>query len=97
VVEPELVFGGLKAIFDCPAMAFDTDECRNRCSSRTPGGKVGEVAVGNITSDQQAARPQAMVFIVEFFSFKVSQFEVAPVMQSWAFGSSTGREALPFG
>ena len=27
VVEPELVFCGLEAVFDRPAVAFDTDKC----------------------------------------------------------------------
>ena len=97
VVEPELVLGGLEAILDCPAMTFDTDQCLNRCSRRTPGGEVGEIAIGDIASDQQAARPQTMVFIVELFGFKVGQLEVAPVMQARAFGSGTCRQALPIG
>src|ERR1700742_257873 len=97
MVEPEFVLGGLEAILDRPAMAFDIDECRDRCSSRTPSGEVGEVAIGNIVPDQQAACPQTMVFIVEFFSFKISQFEIAPVMQPRPFGSSAGREAAPLG
>jgi len=52
MVKPELVFGGLEAIFNRPAMAFHIDECRNRCPSRTPGREVGEIAVGDITPDQ---------------------------------------------
>ena len=97
MVKPEFVFGGLEAVFDRPAMAFDIDERPDGCSGRTPGGEVGEVAIGNIAPDQQAARPQAMVFIVEFFSFKVGEFKIAPVMQPRAFGSNTGRETLPIG
>ena len=30
MVETEFVLGGLEAIFDGPAVAFDTHECRNR-------------------------------------------------------------------
>ena len=82
MVEPEFVLGGLEAIFDRPAMAFDADQGLDRCSGRTPGGEVGEIAIGDIAPDQQASRPQAMAFIVELFAFEIGQFEVAPVMQS---------------
>ena len=95
MVEPELVFGGLEAIFNRPAMAFHIDECRNRCARRAPGGEVCEIAVGDIPPDQQSSRPQTMVFVVEVFGFKISQFEVAPIVQPRAFGSSTSGEALP--
>src|SRR5580698_9096157 len=97
MIKPEFVFGGLKAVFYGPAMAFDIDERHDGCSSGTPCGEVGEVAIGNIAPDQQAARPQAVVFIVVLFRFKISQFEVTPIMQPRAFGSGAGRETLPIG
>jgi hypothetical protein len=56
VVEPELVFGCLKAILDRPAMALDADQGFDRSPCRTPSGEVGEIAVGDITSDQQASQ-----------------------------------------
>src|SRR5664279_2273989 len=34
VIEPELVFGGLKTVLDRPAMAFDRDQRFDRCSCR---------------------------------------------------------------
>src|ERR1700674_5306638 len=46
VVEPELVFGCLEAILDRPAMALDADQGLDRSPCRTPGGEVGEIAVG---------------------------------------------------
>ena len=49
VVEPELVFGCLEAILDRPAMALDDDRGLDRSPCRTPGGEVGEIAVGDIT------------------------------------------------
>src|SRR5271154_7004084 len=54
VVEPELVFGCLEAILDRPAMALNADQGLDRSPCRTPGGEVGEIAVGDITPDQQA-------------------------------------------
>ncbi len=44
VVEPELVFRGLKAVLDRPPMAFDRHQRFDRCSRRTPGGEEGEIA-----------------------------------------------------
>jgi hypothetical protein len=90
VVEAELVLCCFETVFDGPAMTFDLDQCLDRGSRRAPGGKVGEVAIGNITPDQQAACLQAMIFIVEFFGVEIGQFKVAPVMQPRAFGSSAG-------
>ena len=52
VIEPELVFRGLKAVLDRPAMAFDRDQRFNGCSRRAPGGEEGEVTVGDATTDQ---------------------------------------------
>ena len=52
VVEPELVLGSLKAVLDRPAMALDADQGLDRSPCRTPGGEVGEIAVGDITPDQ---------------------------------------------
>ena len=94
VVEPELVFGCLEAILDRPAMALDADQPLDRSSCRTPGGEVGEIAIGDMTSDQQSACPQALAFIVELSTREIGQFEVAPVMQPWSFGARTGRQTL---
>src|SRR6516162_3878597 len=58
VVEPELVFGCLEAILDRPAMALDADQGLDRSPCRTPGGEVGEIAVSDITPDQQASCPK---------------------------------------
>ena len=57
VVEPELVFCGLKTVLDRPAMALDRDQRFNRCSRRAPGGEEGEIAIGDTTTDQQTACP----------------------------------------
>ena len=95
VVEPELVFGRLEAILDRPAMALDADQGFDRSPYRTPGGEVGEIAVGDITPDQQASCPKDLAVMVKLFAFEIGQFAVAPVVQSWSFGSGTGRQTPP--
>ena len=95
VVEPELVFGCLEAIFDRPAMALDAGQGLDRSPCRTPGGEVGEIAVGDITPDQQASCPKDLAVMVGLFAFEIGQFEVAPVVQSRSFGSGTGRQTPP--
>src|ERR1700680_4566954 len=52
VIEPELVFRGLKAVLDRPPMAFDRHQRFDGCSSWTPGGEEGEIAIGDMTTDQ---------------------------------------------
>ena len=61
VIEPELVLGGLEAVLDGAAMTFDPDQRLDRCSRRRPSGEVGEIAAGDVASDQKSARPQTMV------------------------------------
>ena len=52
VIEAELVFGGLKTVLDCPAMAFDRDQRFNGCFCWAPSGEEGEVIIGDATTDQ---------------------------------------------
>src|SRR5882672_10209253 len=44
VIEPELVFRGLKTVLDCPPMAFDRHQRFDGCCRWTPGGEEGEIA-----------------------------------------------------
>ena len=90
VVEPELVFCGLEAVLDRPAMSFDFDQRLDRRPHRTPSGEVSEIVVGDMTADQQASSPQAVAFIIELLALKIGQFEIAPIMQPRSFGSSAG-------
>ena len=64
VIEPELVFRGLKTILDGPSMAFDRDQCFNGRSGWTPGGEEGEVIIGDTTADQQTAGPEPRICVV---------------------------------
>src|SRR5476651_2133704 len=67
VIEPELVFRGLKTVLDRPPMAFDRHQCFDGCSCWTPSGEEGEIAIGDMTADQQTACPQTLICAVEFF------------------------------
>ncbi len=95
MVEPELVLGGLEAVFDCPSMPLDAEQRLDRGFRRSPCGEIGEIAVGDVTPDQYAACPEAMVFFVEFFRLQTSQLEVAPVMQARTFAAVPCRQTLP--
>ena len=63
VIEPELVFRGLKAVLDRPPMAFNRHQRFDRCSRWAPGGEEGEIAIGDTTTDQQTACPKARIFV----------------------------------
>ena len=45
VIEPELVFRGLKAILDRPPMTFDRDQRFDGCCCWAPSGEEGEIAI----------------------------------------------------
>src|SRR5664279_3005814 len=51
VIEPELVFRGLKTVLDRPSMTFDRHQRFDGCSRWTPGGEEGEIAIGDMTTD----------------------------------------------
>src|SRR5665213_98444 len=97
VIEPEFVFRGLKTILDRPPMAFDPYQRFDRRSRRTPGGEEGEIAIGDVTTDQETAGPQTLICAVEFFGLEIGQFDITPIMQPRSFGSSPCRQALPVG
>src|SRR5216684_628234 len=97
VIEPELVFRGLKTVLDRPPMAFDRHQRFDGCSLWTPGGEEGEIAIGDMTTDQQTARPQTLICAVEFFDLEIGQFEITPIMQPRSFGSGPCRQAFPVG
>lgn len=78
MIEAELVLGGLKAVFDRPAMSFNGDQLLDGSSGGTPGGEVGEFAVSDMAPDQQAARPQAVALLVELAGVEIGEFEVGP-------------------
>src|SRR5216683_120940 len=60
VIEPELVFRGLETVLDRPPMAFDRHQRFDGCCRRAPSGEEGEIAIGDMTADQQTACPKAL-------------------------------------
>src|SRR5580693_7645054 len=97
VIESELVFCGLKTVLDGPPMAFDCHQRFDGCCRWTPCGEEGEVTIGDMTSDQQAAGPKTLICAAKFFDLEIGQFEIAPIMQPRSFGSSSCRQAFPLG
>jgi hypothetical protein len=63
----------------------------------TPGGKEGEIAISDISTDQQTSRPKALICVIKSFDLEIGQFEIAPIMQPWSFSSSPCRQAFPVG
>ena len=94
VIEPELVFRGLETVLDRPPMAFDRHQRFDGCSRWTPGAEEGEITIGDISTDQQTARPQTLICAVDI---EIGQFEITPIVQPWSFGSGSSRQALPVG
>src|SRR5674476_199293 len=97
VIEPELVFRGLKTVIDRPSMAFDRHQLFDGCCRWAPGGEEGEIAISDISTDQQTSRPKTMICAIKFFDLEIGQFEIAPIMQPRSFGSSPRRQAFPVG
>jgi hypothetical protein len=63
----------------------------------TPGGEEGEIAIGDMTTDQKTARLQSLIYGVEFFDLEIGQFEITPIMQPRSSGSGPCRQAFPVG
>ena len=59
MVEAELVFGGLEAVFDCPSMAFDGNQGLDACAGRAPCREEGEITVADIAADKKTAGPKS--------------------------------------
>ena len=97
VIEPELVFRGLKTVLDRPPMAFDRHQRFDGCSRWTPGAEEREITIGDISTDQQTSRPKTMMCAVKFFGLEIGQFEIAPIMQPRSFGPGSCGQAFPVG
>ena len=97
VIEPELILCGLETVLDRPPMAFDRHQRFDGCCRRTPGGEEGEIAIGDMTTDQKAAGPKTMTCAVKLFACEIGQFEIAPIVQPRSFGPGPCREAFPIG
>ena len=60
VIEPELVFRGLKTVLDRPPMAFDRHQCFDGCSRWTPGAEEGEITIGDRKSTRLNSSHRAL-------------------------------------
>ncbi len=65
-IEPARVAGGVKTGLERPAMAVDRRQRFEGCGRWTPGSEEGEIEIGGMTTDQQTARPRALIGAVEF-------------------------------
>ena len=62
-------------------MVFDRHQRFDGCSSWTPGREEGEIAIGDMTTDQQTSCPKTMICAVKFSGLEIGQFEIAPIVQ----------------
>src|SRR3982075_924796 len=60
VIEPELVFRGLKTVLDRPPMAFDRHPRCNDGAAGHQGGEKAKTPIGNMTTNQQPAFPRPL-------------------------------------
>ncbi len=95
MVEAEFVLGGLETVLDGPTVAFDPDQCFNPGSSGAPGSKESQLAITDVPTDQQAARPRAGQVVAILGGVQVCQFQIGPVMQTGAFGALATGQAPP--
>ena len=102
MVESEFIPGGLEAVLDRPAVAFDQDQSFDARSGRAPNGEERQVAIGDIAADQQPAGPeiagpQARSVLIIFVRLEVGELELSPVVQPRAPGSLARRQPPPGG
>ena len=61
VVEAELVLAGLEAVFDGPAMAFDSNKGLDAGAGRTPCCEKGQITVTDVAADCSPSAPMAQI------------------------------------
>src|SRR5471030_1074695 len=71
VIETEFVLGGFEAVLDGPAMAFDQDQRFHGRILGTPGGEEGQIAIGNVATDQETSRPLSRKRAVVFTGIEI--------------------------
>lgn len=59
MIAAELLFGGLEAIFDRPAVPFNGDERRDSRAGRALSREVDQITIADITAGKVAAGPDA--------------------------------------
>src|SRR5260370_7174592 len=95
VIEPELVFRGLKTVLDRPPMTFDRHQRFDGCCRWAPGGEEGEIAIGDLTTDQQTACPKTLIGPVKFFGIEIGQFHITPLLPPRPFDPSSSPQPFP--
>ncbi len=97
VVEAELVLPRLERVLDGPAAALDGNEGLDRSAGGAPGGEVCELAVGRVTADQEAPRPEAFVAAEVLIGLGVGKLEVGLVVEARPLRALARGEAAPSG
>src|SRR6201996_3778458 len=82
MVKSQFVLRRLKSILDGPTMALDPHQRLNGGASGAPGGEKGHLAIGKVTPDQQAPRPQPRPVLAMLIGLEVSQRQVGPIVQT---------------
>ena len=95
MVEAEFILGGLEAVFNRPAMAFDGNKRLYSCPGRAPGCEEGKIAVADIATDQEAPGPKTRFRLIIVFGIEIGEFAIDPVVKPGTFGTRTSGQALP--
>ena len=99
VIEAELVLWRSQ---NCPRSPSDDPRppptFESRCSRRTPSGKKGEIAIGDVVADRAGDVSTDHQLRCRFLlDLKIGETEITPVMQPRSFGSGSRRQSLPIG
>ena len=95
MIEAQLVFRRLEAVFDGPAAAFHADQFVDGGSRRSPGGEEGQVVICDGAADQKAARPKTGAAGIVFAGVEIGQFHISPVVEARSLGAIARRQAFP--
>ena len=80
MIEAEFVLGGLKAVLDRPTTTLDFRKLFDGRSLWRPGREEGEVAVGDLAADQEAARPRlAFERLAVLTGVEIGEFDISPI------------------
>lgn len=90
VIEPELDRCGLEPFLDAPARAFDLDQRFDRHVFQAPRGEIGQVAITDVSADQQVTGPKP-----ERVGVEIGERAVGPVIEPFSLGAVTCGEASP--
>src|ERR1700732_3103584 len=75
-------------------MAFDRHQRFDGCRRWTPGGEEGEIAIGDMTTDQQTSCPKTMIFVALMDSAGLQQKPSRPPVNRPEIRTSFSRQHL---